>query len=259
MPQRQPRPPEDWIVPDWPAPAGVSALITTRNGGVSTGVWRGGAAGSGGMNLGSHCGDKPQAVAQNRSLLQQYLPVEPCWLKQVHGRNVVDLDAPDLTAVPEADAARTRRRGVICAVLMADCMPVLLCDRHATVVAAAHAGWRGLAFGVLEATIASMAVAPDQIMAFLGPAIGPQAFEVGSDVRTAFMDADPATSDAFHATRPGKWLADLPALARRKLHALGVQSVSGGDRCTVSEAEHFYSYRRDGETGRMAGMIWLQP
>jgi len=258
MSNRYTTPPDNLIVPDWPAPARVGALITTRNGGVSTGVW-GGAGGSGGMNLGDHCGDDAPAVATNRSLLRQHLPAEPFWLKQVHGRQVLNLDASDLPPVAEADAARTRRRGIVCAVMVADCMPVLLCDRQGTVVAAAHAGWRGLASGVLEATVSDMAVAPDQIMAFLGPAIGPQAFEVGSDVRSAFIDADAAAADSFQAYKPGKWLADLPALARRKLAAIGVQAIWGGDRCTVREPEQFYSYRRDGVTGRMAGMIWLKP
>lgn len=251
--------PEDWIVPDWTVSDRVGALITTRNGGVSSGAWGGAMAGSAGMNLGTHCGDDAQAVAQNRSLLRRHLPAEPCWLQQVHGRTVADLDVADLSTLPEADAALTRRHGIVCAVMVADCMPVLLCDRSGTVVAAAHAGWRGLAGGVLEATVAGMAVAPDQILAFLGPAIGPRAFEVGNDVRMAFINDDPAAADTFQPYKPGKWLADLPALARRKLHALGVQSVSGGNRCTVSEAEHFFSYRRDGVTGRMAAMIWLAP
>jgi YfiH family protein len=254
--------PHDWIIPDWPAPARVGALLTTRNGGVSLGPFGGGAGtGHDGLNLRFGEGDEPRAVAENRARLARRLPAPPVWLRQVHGTDIVDVGA--LTAAagsePTADAALCRRPGVVCAVQTADCLPVLLCDRKASVVAVAHAGWRGLAAGVLEASVAALAVDAGDVLAYLGPAIGPKAFEVGEDVRDAFRSTTPGAEAAFAPFGPGKWLADLALLARLRLARLGVIDVHGGTRCTVLEPEHFYSFRRDRITGRMASLIWLLP
>ena len=240
---------EGWIVPDWPAPATVRALSTTRAGGVS-------AAPYASLNLGTHVGDDPVCVAANRTLLRRVVPHEPCWLNQVHGTTVVD--AASVVGVPNADASLSRVRGAVCVVMTADCLPLLLCDRSGTVVGAAHAGWRGLHGGVIEATVRAMGVAPAELLAWLGPAIGPQAFEVGDEVRAAFVGVDGRAEAAFRsAGQPGKWLADLYLLARQRLAALGVSGIYGGDCCTVSDAARFFSYRRDGVTGRMASLIWL--
>lgn len=238
----------DWITPDWPAPANVRALCTTRNGGVS-------AAPYASLNLGDHVGDDPRAVACNRAILREHLPAEPLWLKQVHTTAVAD--AGSAAGIPEADASVARLPGKVCAVLTADCLPVLLCDRRGTVVAAAHAGWRGLAGGVIEATVQAMRVDPADLLAWLGPAIGHAAFEVGDEVRAVFLADDPAATSAFIPHGNGKWLADLYRLARLRLARSGVAQVGGGDFCTFSEEERFYSYRRDGATGRMASLIWL--
>jgi len=236
------------IVPDWPAPVQVRSLMTTRTGGVSRAAWAS-------LNLGDHVDDDPAHVAANRARLRQHLPAEPGWLRQVHSARVVELGREP---TPEADAAFTREAGQVCAVLTADCLPVLFCDRSGTVVAAAHAGWRGLAGGVLETTVAAMQVAPRDVIAWLGAAIGPQAFEVGADVREAFVALHPEAADAFvPQSAPGKWLADIYQLARIRLGHVGVQAVYGGGRCTFNEADSFYSYRRDGVTGRMASLIWL--
>lgn len=237
--------------PDWPAPPGVNGLMTCRTGGVSGPPWAS-------FNLGDHVGDNPAHVAANRARLRQQLPAEPGWLKQVHSVRVVELGRdPDR----EADAAFTRQAGQICAVLTADCLPVLFCDRAGSVVAAAHAGWRGLAAGILEATVAAMRVPPGEILAWMGAAIGPQAFEVGDEVRQAFVASHPEAAAAFvphPASGPApKWLADIYQLARIRLRHAGVQALYGGGRCTFSEADSFYSYRRDGVTGRMAALIWL--
>ena len=237
----------DWIVPDWPAPPAVRAFITTRAGGVSAGPYAS-------FNLGLRAGDDPGAVAANREQLRALLPQEPKWLRQVHGAGVVEADA--LTDVPEADAAVARRPGTVCAVMVADCIPVLLADREGKLVAVAHAGWRGLAAGVIEKTVARMALDPARILAYLGPGIGPRAFEVGADVRDAFLARDAQSEAAFTPRAPGKWLADLFALARRRLAGAGVTSVHGGGLCTYSDAQRFYSYRRERVTGRMAALIW---
>lgn len=238
-----------WIVPDWPAPANVRALSTTRAGGV-------GAAPFDSLNLGTHVGDDPAVVATNRARLRAVVPAEPCWLNQVHGTAVVDLAT--YRGVPDADAAVSRLPGAVCVVMTADCLPVLLCDRAGTVVAAAHAGWRGLQGGVVEATVRAMGVPAAELIAWLGPAIGPDAFEVGEEVRAAFVADDPAAAEAFRPAGPaGKWLADLYLLASRRLAALGVASVHGGDACTFTDAGRFFSYRRDGRTGRMASLVWL--
>ena len=237
-----------FIVPDWAAPAGVRALTTTRLGGISNNPWRG-------FNLGDHVGDDPAAVAANRSLLRLELPVEPLWLAQVHGTRCVDasLVAPGT----QADASFTRQRGVVCAVLTADCLPVLLCDERASVVAVAHAGWRGLASGVIEATVAAMCEPGARLMAWFGPAIGPLAFEVGGEVRETFLAQDAAAGQAFELRANGKWLCDIYALARLRLYKLGIRRIGGAGSCTVADAENFFSYRRDGITGRMASLIWL--
>lgn len=235
------------ILPDWPAPARVHGLMTVRTGGVSQAPWSS-------FNLGDHVGDDPTHVAANRVSLRRQLPAEPAWLRQVHSARVVEAGRDPN---PEADASFSRETGQVCAVLTADCLPVLFCDRAGSVVAAAHAGWRGLADGVLEATVAAMQVAPREVMAWMGAAIGPQAFEVGDEVRAAFVTQQPEAAAAFVPHAPGKWLADIYALARIRLGHAGVEAVYGGGRCTFNETDVFYSYRRDGVTGRMASLIWL--
>lgn len=238
----------DWMVPDWPAPASVRAIVTTRHGGVSAGPYAT-------LNLGAHVGDSPVAVARNRAILRACLPGEPVWLEQVHGIDVVD--AGVAPAGSRADASVARRAGAVCAVQTADCLPVLFCDDDGQVVAAAHAGWRGLLAGVLEATLARMDVAPRQVMAWMGPAIGPAAFEVGQEVRDAFAAADRRDASAFApGARHGKWQADLFQLARQRLARCGVERVFGGGVCTYSDPERYFSYRRDGVTGRFATLVW---
>jgi len=238
----------DWIVPDWPAPASVKALITTRSGGVSKGPYAS-------LNLGLRTGDDPQAVAANRDQLNSLLPQPPRWLRQVHGASVVEADS--LAGLPEADAGIARRSGTVCAVLVADCIPVLLADRAGTTVAIAHAGWRGLAAGIIENTARRMAVDPRGLIAYLGPGIGPGAFEVGADVRDAFVARDAEAAAAFTPHTAGKWLADLFLLARQRLRRAGVPEIHGGALCTYSDARRFFSYRREPTTGRMAALIWL--
>lgn len=238
----------DWIEPDWPAPARVRALVTTREGGVSVGPYAS-------LNLATHVGDDPPAVAANRAILRQALPAEPRWLEQVHGIEVVDGES--VRSVPRADASVARTPGIVLAVMTADCLPVLLCDRAGTAIGIAHAGWRGLAGGVVEATLAAMRVAPADVIAWLGPAIGPASFEVGADVRDAAIAAQADAAQAFVAGAPGKWLADIYSLARLRLERAGVAAVYGGGFCTVRDAGRFYSFRRDRDTGRMASLIWL--
>jgi len=240
----------DLIQPDWGAPAAVRAFSTTRGGGASGGPWRG-------LNLAAHVGDDSEVVAQNRASLAQRLrlPSAPQWLDQTHGREVRRPEAP----LVRADACVEDRIGRVCAVLTADCLPVLLCNRRGTRVAAAHAGWRGLLGGVLESTLDALDEAPTDLLAWLGPAIGPQAFEVGGEVRHAFVDEDPACATCFKARGGDHWLADLYGLARHRLERRGVGAVSGGSWCTFSDSERFFSYRRDGLCGRMASLIWLQP
>jgi YfiH family protein len=241
----------------WPGlPASVSVLSTTRQGGVSEAPYDDG-AGGGGLNLGTHVGDTEHAVTHNRALLRQQLPSEPVWLTQVHGTRVINADHPQTTI--QADACVATRAGVVCAIMTADCTPVLLADSRGRVVGAAHAGWRGLASGVLETTVNAMRdCGAEEILAWLGPGIGPQAFEVGEDVLDAFahLQADASVFRAI-ADRPGKFLADLPALAKRALAEVGVTQVSGGEHCTVTDPKRFYSFRRERTTGRMASMIWL--
>lgn len=238
----------DLFTPDWPAPVRVRAWQTLRTGGCSLAPWSC-------FNLGDHVGDDPAHVLANRASLSSYLPSEPLWLKQVHG--IAAIDAGNSPRSIEADASFTRQIDTVCAVMTADCLPVLFCDRSGTVVAAAHAGWRGLVAGVLEATIKKMGVPAGELLVWLGPAIGPQCFEVGDEVRAAFTADDPGAAEAFRPSLPGKWLADIYALARRRLLGSGVEHIYGGGLCTVSEHERFFSYRRDGITGRMATLIWL--
>jgi YfiH family protein len=235
--------------PDWQAPSHVGALMSTRAGGVSTGAYAS-------LNLGDHVGDAASAVTQNRARLAQCMPAKPRWLKQVHGVAVVD--AAQVADGASADAAFCRQPGIACTIMTADCLPVLLCDRAGTVVAAAHAGWRGLCEGVLERTVTAMGVPPQGILAWLGAAIGPQAFEVGEEVRAAFTAVDGEAVKAFvRGAAPDKWMADLYLLARQRLVRAGVRSVAGGQWCTHADPARFFSYRRDGVTGRMAAMIWL--
>jgi len=243
-----------WLVPDWPAPANVFAGTTTRQGGVSVAPYDS-------LNLGDHVGDSADAVANNRSLLKQRcnLPAEPVWLKQVHGTAVVNAAA--VNDIPVADASYSHQSNSVCAVMTADCLPLLLCDQAGSVVAAVHAGWRGLADGVIEATIKEMDVTASKLMAWLGPAIGSKVFEVGDEVRQQFIDVDPQAVEAFQSSElsstQGRWLADIYLLARQRLASLGLEQVYGGHCCTYTDAERFYSYRRDGVTGRMASLIWL--
>ncbi len=244
----------DWLVPDWPAPANVRAGTTIRLGGVSVAPYDS-------LNLGDHVGDSANAVASNRSLLRRQcgLPAEPVWLKQVHGIEVVD--AALASGVPVADASFSHQSNIVCTVMTADCLPLLLCDKAGSVVAAVHAGWRGLADGVIEATINDMGLAASGLMAWLGPAIGPGVFEVGAEVRQQFIAQDPQAADAFQPSRSsstrGRWLADIYLLARQRLAKFGVEQVCGGHYCTYTDSERFYSYRRDGVTGRMVSFIWL--
>ncbi|OFZ66416.1 MAG: hypothetical protein A2V79_01525 [Betaproteobacteria bacterium RBG_16_56_24] len=263
------------IIPDWSAPKNVRALQTTRLGGISSAPYDS-------LNLGDHVGDVPLAVERNRILLNTLLPSEPVWLEQVHGTVVANADMA--SCLPQADACTARHRAAVCVVMTADCLPVLLCDTRGSVVGAAHAGWKGLAAGVIEATVQAMDVAPQELMAWLGPAISQQSFEVGSEVRALFV-ADPQAAAAFtpsplkgeggvtndlavvvgqpsqmasSSTREGeKWLADLYVLARLRLNALGITNIYGGDYCTYRDSERFFSYRRDGATGRMGTFIWL--
>lgn len=247
----------DWITPDWPAPDEVHAVSTTRNGGVSRGAYAS-------FNLGAHVGDDPRAVAENRLALRSELnlPHEPFWLTQVHGTRVAAADAgrhgePDGGfASPEADAAVARAPGYGCVIMTADCLPVLFCDRAGSAVAAAHAGWRGLVAGVLENTLAAMQVPAEEILAWLGPAIGPQAYEVGDEVRAAFVRVDREADQAFEPHGEGKWLCDLYQLASQRLRRAGVTRVYGGGLCTYSAPDRFFSYRRAGTCGRMAALIW---
>lgn len=237
-----------WLIPDWPAPAGVKACVTTRAGGVSLTPFDS-------LNLGDHVDDSPQAVAENRRRLTDHFSIQPAWLQQVHGIAVAHAD-PGLVAT--ADASWSATPGIACTVMTADCLPALFCDRAGTRVAAAHAGWRGLAAGVLEATLDSLAVPPSEVLVWLGPAIGPQAFEVGPEVRDAFVGQLASADQAFVPSRnAGKFMADIYMLARLRLAARGVTAVYGGGFCTVSDPR-FYSYRRSPRTGRFASLVWLE-
>ncbi|GGK01037.1 peptidoglycan editing factor PgeF [Pseudomonas matsuisoli] len=237
----------DWLTPDWPAPENVRACVTTRSGGFSLPPFDS-------LNLGAHVGDDPQAVARNRLHLSESLRCQPTWLDQVHGTTVVESNP---LQVLEGDASWSSTPGVAALVMTADCLPVLFCDRAGTRVAAAHAGWRGLANGVLEATVAAMDIAPENILAWMGPAIGTEVFEVGPEVRDAFVSTHPEAEHAFRpSTNDGKLIADMYALGRIRLASAGVQSVSGGGFCTVTDMR-FFSYRRANPTGRFASLVWL--
>ena len=241
--------PEHLIIPDWPAPFNVKALQTTRAGGISSAPYDS-------FNLGDHVGDAPLAVERNRILLNRLLPSEPVWLNQMHGTVVVNADRA--SCLPQADACIARHRAAVCVVMTADCLPVLLCDTQGSVVGAAHAGWKGLAAGVIEATVQAMDVAPENIMVWLGPAISQDEFEVGDEVRAAFLAIQPQAASAFIPGQNGKWFADLCALARLRLNALGINRIYGGGSCTYRERDRYFSYRRDGVTGRMGTFIWLE-
>lgn len=241
--------PDDWIVPAWPAPARVRALITTRNGGRSTGPYAS-------MNLGMRVGDDPNIVETNRRLLKAFLPAEPKWLNQVHGTRVVN--AESIADPVEADASVATSPGCVSVVMVADCLPILITDRIGSIVAVAHAGWRGLAAGVIENTIRAIEARPENLLAYLGPAIGPSAFEVGGEVRDAFVAVDQAAQAAFRPHQPGKWLADLFLLARQRLAKAGLANVYGGGQCTYSDPARFFSHRRDKVSGRMAALIWIE-
>ena len=240
-----------WLEACWPAPPGVRAGISLRDGGVSRGAYAS-------LNLGAHVGDTPAAVARNRALLRTelLLPAEPLWLEQVHGTAVVDVDRLDpAVPTPRADAAVSRRPGTVLAVLVADCLPVLFAARDGSAIGAAHAGWRGLAAGVLEATVAALSSSA-ALQAWLGPSIGPAHFEVGAEVREAFVSHDREAATGFSANARGRWQADLAALAHARLSRLGVESISAEQGCCFAEPQRFFSYRRDGTTGRMAALIW---
>jgi YfiH family protein len=237
------------IVPDWPAPARVKTLSTTRWGGLSAPPYDS-------LNLGDHVGDDPRQVAANRRRLRDSLrlPSEPAWLNQVHGAQAVA--AETVSADTRADAVYTHRAGVVCVIQTADCLPVLLCDQAGSWIAAVHCGWRGLARGVLAAALAHRP-SGECLLAWLGPAIGPEVFEVGAEVRAVFLALDERCAAYFRPSPAGRWLADIYALARLQLQAAGVGAVYGGGWCTYTDAERFFSYRRDGRTGRMASLIWL--
>lgn len=255
------RPPAGWIVPDWPLPAGVHALCTTRGGGVSDGPYAS-------LNLGDHVGDAAEAVTANRRIFAAALQARPVFMQQVHGRRVARL-SPETTDGVQADACVATDAGIACTIMVADCLPVLFATADGKAVAAAHAGWRGLAgsagAGVLEAACRALWAAggagPADTLAWLGPCIGPQAFEVGPEVKAAFEAPDPGCAALFVPHGEGKWLADLPGLARRRLHALGVERIHGNDGgtawCTVAGPSRFFSHRRDrGVSGRFAAAIW---
>jgi hypothetical protein len=236
------------FAPQWPAPSNVRAWVTER----------GGPSRYGTLNLATHVGDEANAVAANRSRLRAALalPAEPRWLEQVHGTRVLDLDCDD---ADRADGAVTTRPGTACVVMTADCLPVLLCDRDGRRIGVAHAGWRGLSAGVLPATVAALRVAPGELIAWLGPAIGQAAYEVGGEVRDAFVARSAAAVRRFAVNARGRWQADLAGLARDALLAAGVRAVHGGEFCTFTESDRFFSHRREAPCGRMATLIWLDP
>jgi polyphenol oxidase len=242
-----------WFEPEWPAPKGVRALSTRRGdpGGASLAPYAA-------FNLGAHVGDDPLAVAENRQILRREagLPAEPKWLAQVHGIVVADLDAD--AGYGAADAAITRQTGKVCAILTADCLPILLATEAGDVVGAAHAGWRGMAAGVIGAAVHAMRAPAERLIAWLGPAIGPKHFEVGGEVREAMLKADSGAGEAFKPGAGGRFMADLPMLARRQLNQLGVERVYGGGECTFASADRYFSHRRDGVTGRQATLIWRE-
>lgn len=239
-----------WLIPDWPAPPHVRAFVTTREGGVSTGEYAS-------MNLGYSSGDERERVTENRRLVRAALPSDPVYMRQLHGIVVADLDSLSTPEGVTADAARTTRKASVATVLTADCMPLLLTDAQGTRVAAVHAGWRGMAAGIIEAAVHSLDVDPSSLLAWMGPTIGPDAFEVGPEVREAFMVREPRAAEVFREHKPGKFMADLYGLARQRLSSAGVASIHGGGFCTRSEPERFFSYRREPKSGRMGAFIWM--
>ncbi len=240
-----------FIPASWSAPKNICALTTTRSGGASRGPYES-------LNLGDHVGDVADHVRRNRALLGQALslPTQPVWLKQVHGVNVVD--ASKAPAGVTADGAYTHQRGVVCAVLTADCLPVFLCDRRGTAVAVLHAGWRGLAAGIIEAGVRALGIAGDELIARVGPGIGPGSYEVGDEVREIFERQNPAAAVAFLPHGGGRWLADMGELAQLRLRALGLTQISVDEACTFRDRDKFFSFRRDGVCGRMASLIWIE-
>jgi polyphenol oxidase len=238
---------KSFIIPDWPAPSHIQAIQTTRVGGVSVAPYDS-------LNLGDHVKDNAHHVAKNRQLLNAFVPSEPVWLNQVHGVRVID--AAYSSCLESADAAYTTKANVVCVTMTADCLPILLCDIQGTVVAAVHAGWRSLCDGVIEATVEAMQVEAKSLMAWLGPAIGPNAFEVGNDVRSQFIMQDANAAKAFKP-KADKWLGDLYQIARLRLQRLDINAIYGGGECTYSDPTQFFSFRRDGDTGRMATLIWI--
>lgn len=241
----------DYIEPQWDAPMNVRALTTLRTGGFSKGAYAS-------FNLADHVGDEAASVIKNRLKLQAAFDLqhEPFWLQQVHGTHVIHLDGKPQNN--EGDATFTHLKGYPCVVLTADCLPVLLCNRTGTVVAAIHAGWKGLLSGVIEATVEALQVPSDSLLAWMGPAIGPEAFEVSAEIRRAFMEKNSDAHLAFKPFAEEKWLGDIFLLGKQRLNAVGVTAVYGGYVCTYSESHRFFSFRRDKETGRMATLIWLQ-
>jgi YfiH family protein len=239
-----------FIRPAWPAPANVHALVTLRTGGYSSGPYTS-------FNLAAHTADDPATVHRNRALLREYfsLPAEPVWLQQVHSNRIINAERD--AAGFEADGSWTSKTGIVCAVMTADCLPVLICNQQGNKVAAAHAGWRGLHAGVVTNAVSMLESEPAELMAWFGPAIGPQAFEVGVEVMRAFTDKNDENTAAFRQVDDRHWLCDLYALARIELYNLGITSVYGGTECTFTDEQRFFSYRRDGDTGRMTSLIWL--
>ena len=243
--------PAGWIVPEWPVPRQVRAFVTTRPGGVSSGEYAS-------MNLGASSGDDPAKVERNRGILREHVPMTPRWMKQVHGTGVADLDIHREADVPTADAAVSSTPGRVAAVLTADCMPLFVADMKGGRVGIAHAGWRGMSAGVIENVVRSLGAPAANVAAWMGPAIGPAAFQVGPEVKEAFERFDPAAAAAFAPHVPGKFLADLYLLARQRLLRAGVREIHGGGFCTHGERERFFSYRRAPKSGRMGAFIWVE-
>lgn len=242
-----------WIKADWPAPTNVCAGVTTRMGGYSLPPYDS-------FNLANGVGDQPNKVRVNRALLKKNLnlPAEPVWLKQVHDTTVIAADKLSTQTQPEADASFSQSANIVCAVLVADCLPLLVCNKNGTEVAAIHAGWRGLAAGVIENTIASLHSPANQLLAWLGPAIGPEVFEVGEEVYTQFTQALTESHSAFRPSPNGRWVANIYILAQQRLSHCGITAIFGGNFCTYTQPQQFFSYRRDKQTGRMASLIWFE-
>jgi len=241
----------NWLQADWPAPDFIKAGTTLRQGGVSKGAYAS-------FNLATHVGDELAAVEENRVILTQGLnaPDAPQWLEQIHSTKAVLL--PNEEAIPKADASYTLKENVVCAVMTADCLPLLITDKHGSCVAAIHAGWRGLCDGIIEATIKKLPTEPESLLVWLGPAIGADVYEIGEEVYDAFIHGDNKAKQAFTSVSEGHWLFDIYQLAKYRLHKMGIKQIYGGDHCTLSEEEEFFSYRRDNVTGRMASMIWIE-